>query len=45
MLFRAAAAIVVMVHVAFVAFVVLGSVLVLGWGRLASAQVPAAIWV
>jgi hypothetical protein len=34
----------VVVHLAFVAFVVLGGVLVLRWPRLAWVHVPAAIW-
>jgi hypothetical protein len=43
-LFRAAADIVVALHAAFVAFVVLGGVLVARWRRLAWAHLPAAIW-
>ncbi|MQA28410.1 MAG: DUF2784 family protein [Luteitalea sp.] len=43
-LFRAAADIVVAVHAAFVAFVVLGGLLVVRWRRLAWIHVPAAIW-
>jgi len=35
---------VVLLHMAFVAFVVLGGVLVLRWPRLAWAHVPAAAW-
>jgi hypothetical protein len=42
--FRAAADAVVVVHAAFVAFVVLGGLLVLRWRRLAWIHVPAAIW-
>jgi hypothetical protein len=43
-LFRTAADIVVAAHVVFVAFVVLGGLLVLRWRRLAWYHVPAAIW-
>ena len=43
-LFRAAADLVVLVHVAFVAFVVLGGLLVARWPRLAWLHVPAAAW-
>jgi hypothetical protein len=43
-LFRAAADIVVAVHVAFVAFVVLGGLLVVRWNRLAFFHLPAVIW-
>ena len=43
-LFRAAADIVVAVHAAFVAFVVLGGLLVVRWRRLAWVHLPAAIW-
>jgi hypothetical protein len=35
---------VVVLHLAFVAFVVLGGVLVLRWPRLAWAHIPAAVW-
>jgi hypothetical protein len=43
-LFRAAADLVVVVHAAFVLFVVLGGLLVVRWPRLASVHVPAAAW-
>jgi hypothetical protein len=42
--FRAAADLVVLVHVVFVAFVVLGALLVARWPRLAWVHVPAAAW-
>ncbi len=41
---RVAADAVVLLHVAFVAFVVLGGVLVLRWRRLAWLHLPAAAW-
>jgi hypothetical protein len=44
MLSRWLADLVVVVHAAFVAFVVLGAVAVLRWPRLAWVHVPAAIW-
>ena len=44
MAFRVAADAVVLVHAAFVVFVLLGGVLVLRWPRLAWAHVPAAAW-
>lgn len=43
-LFRAAADLVVVVHAAFVLFVVLGGLLVVRWPRLAWVHVPAAAW-
>lgn len=43
-LFGAAADIIVVVHAAFVAFVVLGGLLVVRWHSLAWVHVPAAIW-
>jgi hypothetical protein len=43
-LFRVAADIVVGVHAAFVAFVVVGSLLVVRWRWLAWVHLPAAIW-
>jgi hypothetical protein len=42
--FRAAANVVVVLHAAFVAFVVLGALLVARWPRLAWAHLPAAAW-
>jgi hypothetical protein len=42
--FRAAADFVVVVHAAFVVFVVAGGLLVARWPRLAWAHVPAAVW-
>lgn len=44
MLWRLLADAVVLVHFAFVAFVILGGFLVLRWPRLAWAHIPAAIW-
>jgi hypothetical protein len=44
MLFRLLADLVVIFHVAFVLFVVLGSLLVIRWRRLAWIHLPAAIW-
>jgi len=41
---RGLATAVVLVHIAFVAFVVVGGVLVLRWPRLAWVHVPAAAW-
>ena len=43
-LFRAAADLVVVLHAAFVVFVVLGGLLVLRWPRVAWVHVPAAAW-
>lgn len=42
--YRLLADLVVVVHLAFVAFVVAGGLLVLRWPRLAWAHVPAAVW-
>ena len=42
--FRATADLVVLVHVVFVVFVVLGGLLVVRWPRLAWVHVPAAVW-
>ena len=44
MLYRILADIVVVIHFAFVLFVVLGGFLVLRWPKLAWVHVPAAIW-
>ena len=44
MIYRALADLVLVVHLAFVLFVVLGGLLVLRWPRLAWLHVPAAIW-
>jgi len=44
MLFRTLADVVLVAHFAFVAFAVLGGVLVLRWPRVAFAHVPAVIW-
>jgi hypothetical protein len=44
MVYRFLADIVVLLHVAFVLFVVLGGLLVLRWRRLAWVHLPAAIW-
>jgi hypothetical protein len=44
MIFRAAADLIVVIHAAFVVFVVLGGVLVARWPRLAWVHVPAAVW-
>lgn len=43
-LFRATADLVVVVHAAFVVFVVLGGLLVAHWRRLVWVHVPAAVW-
>lgn len=43
-LFRAAADLVVVLHAAFIVFVVLGGVLVARWQRLAWVHLPAAAW-
>ncbi len=42
--FRATADLIVLVHVVFVVFVVLGGLLVARWPRLVWAHVPAAVW-
>ena len=44
MIYRALADLVLVVHLAFVLFVVLGGLLVLPWPRVAFLHVPAAIW-
>ncbi len=44
MIYRAFADLVLVIHLAFVLFVVLGGLLVLRWPRLAWLHVPAAIW-
>lgn len=44
MIYRALADLVLVVHLAFVVFVVLGGFLVLRWGWVALFHVPAAIW-
>ena len=44
MLFRTLADAIVVLHLAFVIFVVLGGILVLRWPRLAWAHIPGAIW-
>jgi hypothetical protein len=44
LIYRALADLVLVVHLAFVVFVVLGGLLVLRWPRLAWPHVPAAIW-
>ena len=44
MIYRALADLVLVVHLAFVLFVVLGGLLVLRWPRIALLHVPAAIW-
>jgi hypothetical protein len=44
LIYRVLADVVLMVHLAFVLFVVLGGLLVLRWPRLAWLHVPAAIW-
>jgi hypothetical protein len=44
MIFRLLADLVVLLHVAFVAFVVAGGYLALRWRRLAWLHVPAALW-
>ena len=43
-LLRLTADVIVVVHAAFVAFVMLGGAIVLRWPRMAWAHVPAAIW-
>jgi hypothetical protein len=43
-IYRTLAELVVVVHAGFVAFVVLGAVLVLRWPRVAWLHVPAAVW-
>lgn len=44
MIYRALADLVLVVHLGFVLFVVLGGLLVVNWPRLAWLHVPAAIW-
>ena len=44
MIYRVLADLVLVIHLAFVLFVVLGGLLVLEWPRLAIVHVPAAIW-
>jgi hypothetical protein len=44
MLFRLAADAVIVLHAAFIAFVVLGGLLVARWPRLMWAHIPAAVW-
>lgn len=44
MTYRALADLVLVVHLAFVVFVVLGGLLVLGWPWVAALHIPAAIW-
>lgn len=44
MLARVLADVVLLVHAAFVAFVVVGALLVLGWPRLVWVHVPCAVW-
>ena len=44
MIYRALADLVLVVHLGFVLFVVLGGLLVLRWPRLAWLHVPAAVW-
>jgi hypothetical protein len=44
LIYRALADLVLVVHLAFVLFVVLGGLLVLRWLRLAWLHVPAAVW-
>jgi hypothetical protein len=44
MLFRLAADAVIVVHAAFIAFVVLGGLLAARWPRLIWAHIPAAVW-
>jgi hypothetical protein len=44
LIYRALADLVLVVHLAFVLFVVLGGLLVLRWPRLAWLHVPAAVW-
>jgi hypothetical protein len=44
LIYRALADLVLVVHLAFVLFVVLGGLLVLRWPRLAWLHIPAAIW-
>ena len=44
MIYRLLADLVMAVHFAFIAFVVLGGILVLRWNRLAWLHVPAAVW-
>lgn len=44
MIYRVLAEVVLVIHLAFVLFVVLGGLLVMRWPRLAWLHVPAAIW-
>ena len=44
MLFQALADLVVLVHLAFIVFVVLGGVLTLRWRRIAWVHIPAVLW-
>jgi hypothetical protein len=44
LIYRALADLVVLFHLAFVAFVVLGGLLVLRWPKAAWAHIPAAVW-
>jgi uncharacterized protein DUF2784 len=44
LIYRALADLVLVVHLAFVLFVVLGGLLVLRWPRVALLHIPAAIW-
>ena len=44
MIYRVLADLVLVIHLAFVLFVVLGGLLVLRWPRLALVHIPAAIW-
>lgn len=44
MIYRALADLVLVVHLAFVLFVLLGGLLVLRWPRVALVHIPAAIW-
>ena len=44
MIYRVLADLVLVIHLAFVLFVVLGGLLVLRWSRLAWLHIPAAVW-
>jgi hypothetical protein len=44
LLYRIAADLVVLIHAAFVAFVVVGGVLAIAWPRVAWVHVPCALW-
>jgi hypothetical protein len=44
MLYRAAASVVLVLHLAFVAFVVFGALLVIRWPRLMALHLPAVAW-